>query len=658
MAKPAARLGFIQFCLMLSVLVVLGRAVQLQLVDGDEWAERAERARTVRVALPARRGTVFDRSMTPLAVTQESYHVSLAPEQIDDPRSTARSVGRALGGSAPSIERRLRSGTRSVYFAGPYTALDVQPIRDLPGVHLEALYPRIHRMGDLARRTIGALDTESQKGMSGLESALDSVLAGVPGEAVRLKDRKGRHFESPARLVRLPVAGNDVVLTIDARLQEIAEGALDGAIAGADAKGGDVVFMDPHTGELLAVASRTEGEQSSASAFTTPFEPGSTAKLFTAAALLAHDLVDSTDRVGGEDGNWLFQPPAGPPYRITDVHIEREPMNLAKAIEVSSNIGLAKFAQRLTPEQLYEMLRAFGFGTYTGVEFPAESRGVLPAPDRWRPGYDRESISRGYRVSVTAVQLAAAYSAIANGGVLYTPALVREIKSPDGTVLYEHQPEPVRRVIAPEDAATLRAFLRGAVNRSGTAATTQLETYELAGKTGTTRKVVNGRYAIGKYVASFAAIWPAERPQLVAIVTIDEPSGGYYGSQTAAPLTRAMLEEALTSRNEALDFDQLALGDGPGRAYPTAPEARPAERIVPVVAVEWPQRRSDSVKAPAPVPDVSGQTVRAGAATLHADGFRVALRGSGTIVRSAPSAGDMATPGSTVTVWAEPVRLP
>ena len=296
MAKPA-RIGFLQFCLFLGVLAVLVRSAQLQLVQGAEHAQRAERTRTVRAALPARRGTIYERSMQPLAVSHESYHVSLAPEQIADKRATARQVARALDESAAAVERRLRS-SRSVYFHGPYSALVVQPIRGEPGVHLEPVYPRQRPMGNLAQHTIGVVDPEAKSGRSGLESVLDSLLAGVPGEAVWVLDNQSRRYESPSRLVREPVNGNDVVLTIDGRLQEIAEAALDGAIREMDAEGGNVVFLDPWTGELLAVASRVEGEQSSASAFTAPFEPGSTAKLFTAAALLSRGLVDSTDRVG------------------------------------------------------------------------------------------------------------------------------------------------------------------------------------------------------------------------------------------------------------------------------------------------------------------------------------------------------------------------
>ena len=659
MAKATARLGFIRFCLSVAVLAVLARAAKLQLVDGADYARRAERARTYTEVLPARRGTIYDRGMFPLAETQEAYHVSLAPEQVTDRNALARKVARALDENAPGIAARLGSGARSVYFFGPYTALDVQSIRDLNGVHLEPFLRRIHPMGNLADRAIGSLEPDTAVGAAGLERALDSLLAGIPGETVQLRDHLGRRFDSPARLVREPVAGASVVLTIDARLQEIAERALDQALEQAHAPSGDVVFLDPSTGELLAVASRAEGEQSTASAFTTPYEPGSTAKLFTAAALLLHHAVDSTDAVSGENGDWLVPVQHGKPYHIRDDHPAREPLTLAKAIEVSSNIAMAKFSRRLDKFQLHDVLRSFGFGSPTGVEFPAESRGFLPEPvyPEWTPDYTLESLSRGYGLSVTAVQLASAYAVIANGGVLYTPTLVKEIRGPDGTVLYEHAPEPVRRVLPEEISARLRGFLKGAVSSGGTGERGQIQNYELVGKTGTAKVASNGGYGAGQYVASFAAIWPAERPQIVAVVKIDRPRGAYFGGLTAAPLTKEMLEQALASRNHALHLDELA-GTGPVPSAAPDGEDPAGETPAPrVVRVPWPARGTpnSAPHQPVVVPDVAGNDARRAAARLFSAGLAVQVDGAaGTVSRTVPAAGTSLSPGAMVTLVMNP----
>ncbi|MGH7580850.1 MAG: peptidoglycan D,D-transpeptidase FtsI family protein, partial [Gemmatimonadales bacterium] len=538
MAKTTARIGAIQFGFALGVAALLARAVQLQIIDGDKWANEAERTRTERRVLPARRGALYDRNMVPLAITQEFYHVGIAPNELDDPASAFRALVRNLGVPAAPLDREFRARKRWIYLHGPFNATQVQPLRDITGVHLEGSFQRFYPARDLARPIIGGLEADSARGGAGLELALDSILDGEPGAAVLLKDRAGQRYASPARLVRDPVPGNDVVLTIDSELQEIAERGLADALEEMRAEGGDVVFLDPRTGELLAMASRQvdPGATARASAFTDPFEPGSTAKLFTAAALLRNELVDSTDEVFGEGGVWLMPVTrSGRRTRtIRDVHEHTGNVTLAEAIGTSSNIAMAKFSLRLTPEQQFEALRDFGFGTPTGAEFPSESRGTLEFPDRWEPMYTRASMAMGYELGVTPVQLAAAYGAIANDGVLMAPTLVREVRDPSGAVLYRRAPEPVRRAVSPEIAERLRRFLRGAVGEGGTGGEAQLATYTVLGKTGTARRFENGHYAAGKYTSSFAAMFPADHPQLVVIVKIDNPKGSYYGGTTAA----------------------------------------------------------------------------------------------------------------------------
>lgn len=649
MAKPAVRTGFIQFCLGLGMLAILARAAELQLVRGDEFAERAARQRTTTVVMPARRGTIYDRAGEPLVVSQEQYHLSIAPEQVRDRRTTAQVVGRALGEAPADLARELASGRRSVYRHGPFTASQVQPLRDIPGVHLEPLQRRLRYGGDFAAPMLGVFDPEAGIGRSGIESALDSLLRGTPGEAVVLRDIEGQRFESPSRLVSNPVPGHDVYLTIDARLQEIAERALDEALVRMDARAGDIVFLDPNSGELLAVASRQEGERPSSAAFSAPFEPGSTVKLFTAAALLREGRVDSTDTVSAENGRWRIDPPYAVPYTITDEHVSKEPLTLEFAVEISSNIGMAKFARRLAPAELYAALRDFGFGTYTGVvPAGAESRGSLPLPGTtdWEPELTLESLSRGYRFSVTAVQLASAYAVIANGGTLYAPTLVKRIEAPGGRVVYHHQAEPVRRVIPTEVAQTLRRYLRGAVGEAGTGELGQIQNYELIGKTGTAQVARGGSYVPGEYTASFASIWPADDPQLVAVVKIDNPSeGSYFGGLTAAPLTREILEEALASRNDALQLNRLASAGVVRLPDPPAPPPDPPV----VVGLAWPQGATDSAPPRPVVPDVGGRGVRAAVALLHQNGLRVRLQGKGgSALRTSPEAGRRVARGSTV----------
>ena len=652
MARPAARIAVMQAGFALGVLALLSRAVQLQIVEGEEWARLAESSRTERRVLPARRGALYDRNGVPLAVTQEFYHVGIAPNELDDPATAFRLIVRTLRVSSAALDRDFRTRKRWIYLHGPFNATQVQPLRALSGVHLEGSFQRFYPSRELARPIIGGLQPDRAGGGGGLELALDSILTGRPGEAVLLKDRAGRRYDSPARQVRDPVPGHDVILTIDAELQEIAERGLADALDEMKAEGGDVVFLDPKAGELLALASRQTipGAVPRASTFTDPFEPGSTAKLFTAAALLRYGAVDSTDAVFGERGSWAMPVNrSGRTRLIRDVHEHKGHLTLAEAIRTSSNIAMAKFSLRLTPERQYETLRDFGFGTPTGAEFPSESRGQLAPPHRWQPMYTRASMAMGYELAVTPVQLAVAYGAIANGGILLAPTLVREVRDPAGKVLFRREPEPVRRVVSPEIASRLRDLLRGAVEEGGTGTEARLANYTVLGKTGTARRYQDGGYVVGKYNSTFAAIFPADDPQLVVIVKIDNPKGSYYGGHTAAPVTRTMLQQALASRRVAIDRGRLA----PGGARVIAPPAAVlGTEAKPITVVSWPYKTSPRASQPVTVPSVAGRSVREAALALHRRGLRMNLYGMGRAVRTVPEEGETASPGTSVTVWA------
>jgi cell division protein FtsI (penicillin-binding protein 3) len=649
MARARARIGLLQASLVLGLLAVVGRAAQVQIVQGKRWAAEAERSRTEVEQLEARRGTLYDRNGLPLAVTQEFYRVGIAPREVTDQARLTRVAARQLGVSSAALRRGILAGKPYLYFYGPYTATQVEPLRTFRGVHIDGEFLRFYPARQLARRVVGGLDTDGEPA-SGLERALASFLAGTPGEAVVLKDGRGRRYESPGRLRRDPTPGKDVVLTLDAELQDIAEQSLAEAIRESGAQGGDVLFLDPRTGEILAVASQWDG-QPDLMAFASPFEPGSTAKLFTAAALLALDRVDSTDTVDGENGRWTMTFASGDTRLLEDTHKEPGPLTLAQAIEVSSNIAMAKFSQRLSNREQYDQLRAFGFGSPTGIELPSESRGVLRRPDRWRPDYSGVSHAIGYEFEVTALQLALAYAAIANDGVLLSPSLVKEVRAPDGTVLYRHRAEPVRRAVTPEVAARLRDFLRGASGRGGTGSRAQLGSYGVLGKTGTSRRVRDGRYVPGEYIASFAAMFPADDPQLVVVVKIDNPTeGGYYGGEVAAPVVRSMLEQALSSRRVALDRSRLTLGEAETPAVP--PRETPAAVSQPIV-IPWPAPPDSGRRPAVTVPRVAGATVREAALALHRRGLRVALKGQGRVVRSDPAAGETVGAGTSVTILAE-----
>ena len=465
-----------------------------------------------------------------------------------------------------------------------------------------------------------------------------------------LRDRAGRTYPSPSRPAVEPQSGADVYLTIDAELEEIAERALGTAVATTHASGGDVVILQPGTGEILALAS-VRNDPGAGSGLGDAFEPGSTAKIFTAAALLRDGKATAADTVFGERGHYVLNGRA-----IDDVHPNGE-LTLADVIRVSSNIGIAKFSGRLTPPEQFEALRDFGFGTQTGIELAGESPGRLRNPRSWTVE-SPASLAMGYEVAVTPLQLAAAYGALANGGVLLEPTLVREIRDADGDVRALARPRPVRRVVSAGIAAQLTHMLQGVVEE-GTGRSAALGSYSLAGKTGTPRRTVNGRYLPGHYTPNFVGLFPAQDPQLVLVVKLDDPQGDYLSGATAAPVVRSILEAALATPGVAVDRSRLAevakqrrpvAQSAPSPADTAAVAARPQEAPTSVV-LTWPPAPAgkDSGRART-VPDVAGLSLRAAARALHRQGLQVRVEGWGRVAATTPAAGSAAPAGSTVTV--------
>ena len=648
-----SRITLVGAAFVLAAIAVIARAVDVQLVHGDTWRQRAAEQQTVRVELPARRGAIYDRNGVAIALSQVTYGVGGAPREISDPARAAALLARALDKPRTEVARLLASDRVWAEWPGPYDWNDVAALKSVRGVYLEQRLERFYPRPDLAAALVGRTD-ETGHGASGIERALDSALAGRPGSAVMLRDRAGHTYPSPSRPAADPQPGEDVYLTIDAELEEIAERALGTAVATTHATGGDVVILQPATGEVLALASVRQSA-AEGNALGDAFEPGSTAKIFAAAALLRTGKATAADTVFAENGHYVLNGRA-----IDDVDAHKE-LTLADVIRVSSNIGIAKFSTRLTPVDQFEALRDFGFGTPTGIELAGESPGRLRHPRHWTV-QSPASLAMGYEIAVTPLQLAAAYGALANGGVLLEPTLVCEIRDAGGDVRYLARPRPVRRAVSAGIATQLTHMLQGVVEE-GTGRGAALGSYSLAGKTGTPRRTVNGHYLPGHYTPNFVGLFPAQDPQLVLVVKLDDPQGDYLSGATAAPVVRSILEAALATPGVAVDRSRLAEVEQrhhpivPADSAPAdsaAPAARPARPPTSVV-LPWPPppaaARPDGTR-PHTVPDVAGLSLRAAARALHQLGFEVRVEGWGTVTSTSPAAGSAASPGSTVTVRA------
>lgn len=636
---------------LLSGLVIVGRAVELQVLEGAAWREEADRQHRRTSEVPAPRGSILDRDGVPLAVSHETFRVSVAPGEVKDRAATAELLSTAMELSRGEADRVLRSGRSWVVLPGRYPPSVREALAGARGVYVQRELRRFHPHGELMAGVLGAV--VDGEGVDGIERSFEAILAGLPGQEVEARDARGRAIPGEVWEVRPPQGGGEVVLTLDVELQEIAQEALTEALETTGASGGDVLVTDPGTGEILAMASVRDGRPAGLTALNSPYEPGSTLKPFTVAAMMAHGVASLGDSVDTEQGSWRIHG-----RTITDVkrvgHVD-----LAHALRVSSNVGIAKLAVGLTPGQQYESLRDFGFGTPSGLPIASEASGRLRRPADWSK-QSAASLSIGYEISVTPVQMAMAYGALANGGVLMEPRLIREIRGRDGELLESNPPRAVRRVVPEQVTAELRNVLVDVVE-DGTGTAARLTTFSVAGKSGTSRAYSpTGGYASGEYFASFVGFFPAEDPQLVVFVKLDSPRGAYYGGATAAPVTRATLEAVLAARRPPIDRRALAVmaqrsstQDETNAAVAGSPTVRPAasslDGAFPVRAL--PQDEWDAVEPggdPVVVPDVRGLAPRVAVRRLHARGLHVVWEAAGEVRGTHPGAGARMEPGDTV----------
>ncbi len=669
--KRPSRLGILHGFLVVFAIGLIAKAAREQLFRGDYWAALARRQHFFSSGLPASRGDIVDAAGTRLVESQERVKIAIAPTEVREIAGVVRAMKNA-GIEDRWIKAVQTPGKKWVDIPTLFLEADVAPLLAMRGVHPSAVVNRIYPNTGGLRRITGRIDANGRP-LDGIELALDSLLRGDSGSVNLARDKTGRGFDSPDTWGTIPQPGHTVSLTINSGLQEICERALAAAVDSLSASGGDIVVMNPHTGEVLAMASKRANPAAIANtSITEPFEPGSTLKPFIAAALLARNRARTDEIIDTYNGRMQLSG-----RTITDVH-KAARLSLAEVIQFSSNIGIVRFSERLSAREKYETLRDIGFGTPTGIPLPAEAAGTLREPERWS-NTSSASLMMGYEIAVTPLQLVTAYSAIANGGNLLEPLIVKEVRSPDGEVVFRAKTRVVRRVMPKVISDSLQMMLRNVV-QSGTAVKADLVNFEVAGKSGTARRVEGGRYLAGNYTASFVGLFPADNPQYVVLVKLDSPRNGYYGGDIAAPVTRHVLRAALAARDAALDRGGLlgAVRKDTGRVDSATGTARKLEPrveaqlpivgrdtidpvlsapvvkpIVAAIPADTTLRLPVRYKAPVQqsdqrsIPYITGMTVRDAVRALHEAGFRVTLT-TGTSLMVIPASGTLLPAGSLI----------
>jgi cell division protein FtsI (penicillin-binding protein 3) len=660
------------------MVAIFGRLSYLQLYRHSEYLSRALRQQQRTFEITPERGAIYDRNGQPLAMSIQVDSAFAVPSEIVDESLAARLLSGVVNKPQEEIEARLESSRSFAWIARklPPEKADAINKLNLKGIYLQKENQRFYPKRDLAAHVLGFVDVD-EKGLIGIERELDSQIRGQSERIVVMADAKKRWFDGgEAQRER----GANVILTLDEKIQYTAERELAAAIAKTHASAGTVIVMNPNTGEILALANWPKFNPNKAGdapsenwmnrAVSAIYEPGSTFKLITLAAALDQGITRPDEVFDCENGSVLV---AG--HRIHD-HKPYGLLTVADVLANSSDVGAIKIALRLGSPKFYDYIRAFGFGSKTGVELPYESRGQLAHVEDWEP-ISIGSISMGQEVGVTPIQLVSAVSAIANGGLLYKPRVISELRRGDKALpaeglLAEQEPN---RVIRPETAATLRRLMEGVVLH-GTGPLAHLDGWTSAGKTGTAQKIdpTTGRYSRTQYIASFTGFAPINNPAVTILVSLDSPVGLHEGGEVAAPVFKRIAEQVLayldvprdvplnpklieTAYMKRASENASALEDSPAVDFfgqPDAPSAAsqltnvagreksPSVRPVLTVAVD----QGGDIE----VPDFSGKTMRDVADIVLRLGLEPVLVGSNLATDQSPAAGAKVRRGAKITV--------
>ncbi len=544
----------IVFCLLgVGFLAVILRLVLLMVIQHQDLARKADRQHQKTVQIEPRRGTIYDRNGRELAVSLETDSLYAVPSAVDDPKALAARLSPALGLPASALKRKLDSGRSFEWLLRKMDPARVAQVKAL-GLDSQTIgfltesrrfYPR----RNLASHALGFAGMDN-RGLEGIELQYDPYLSGESGWILLERDALGKPLFSEKLHYRAPSPGHDLALTLDEVIQYLTEKEMDRVMAETQAKDATAIVMDPRTGAILALATRPEFNPNAASKYqparwknrpvTDLYEPGSTFKVFLAAAALEAGAVRPWDRFDCGAGRIEVGGKA-----IHDVH-RHGVLTFHEILMKSSNVGAVQIAQRLGKERFHQAIRDFGFGQKSGVDLPGEATGIVRDPKAWS-AMSIGALAIGQEIGVTPLQLLTAFSALANGGLLVKPYLVSEIRSADGRLLRGTRPEVVRRVVSEETARQMLAMLQSVTEEGGTGKRAAIAGFAVAGKTGTAQKIDprTGLYAHDRFVSSFVGVAPAEDPVIAVIIVVNEPRGVAWGGSVAAPAFRAIAEQSL-----------------------------------------------------------------------------------------------------------------
>jgi len=638
----------------LGILMILFRSFTIQVIDRSPWIEKAAQQHQKRIPMPAERGQIYDRNLDVLAMDQTVYHLAFDQRLIADVNAAADVLADILGGSPKQYLDLIQKsdGKRFVYVKRGLTDLELRRLTEekIEGLILEKEPRRIRPYGTLARQVIGVIDSR-QKSIGGVEQACDRYLRGADGWAFYQRDAHNQSFSSLELPSEPPTDGHHLVLTLDHACQSILEEELQNGIKTYKAQNGCAVMMDPYTGEIIAMATvwanRPDTDKLSYEEYVEnravqwDFEPGSTFKIVAAAAALEERLFESNALIYCEKGVYRVGS-----HTIHDRNERYEWLTFSEVMELSSNIGMVKIAKKMGKEKLCQYVRNFGFGTRTGIDLPREVPGILAPVYRW-DDFGTATIAFGQGLSVSALQMACMTAVVANGGELVKPYLIRSILRTDGSVHLTGRPKVIRRVISEKTSAELRVILEKTVSR-GLGRLAAVDGVSVAGKTGTAEKSSPGvrGYTPGIHVSSFVGFWPADVPQYVLVVVLDEPREQYWASRSAAPIFSRMVDRivSLPVRPRYHESEPVRKRRDRLFAFTSAPVSGSGTRS-PEAGGYYPAALESRAVSEYHVPNLIGMSLREAMKLCGSGGIAVEAEGSGRVISQEPRAGTRINPG-------------
>ncbi len=652
------RIGIVAAAFAVGFALVAGRAVQLQILQGDRLGGMARDQYLRELTQKPRRGTITDRNGAVLAGNAEADSVFVDPRTFPAGARTRDVVrlAKALQLEPKALEKKISKGARFAWVKRQVSPAEAEQVRamKLPGVGFVKETRRYYPRRELAGQILGIVGSDGE-GLEGVEKAWDDSLQGEGMRLPSLRDARGAHLLAEGPAPELVLEGARVELTIEQGLQNAAERALVQAVQQARAASGMAIAIDPATGEILALATAPllnpnapRKEDLRNRAVLDSFEAGSTAKAFVLARALDEGAITATSPIFCENGKWAV-----------GKHVIHDHEGLgwvlpARVMAASSNICAAKVGQKLGRERLQQAFLAFGFGERTQIGIPGEPRGQIPFP---KAEISVATMSFGQGMTATPLQITVAMAAIANRGVLMKPWIVRRVVDPaSGDVLSEAVPTPVRRVISAETARQVSIWLEGVVaDTDGTGKKARLEGWRVAGKTGTAQKAdaATGGYSADKRFSSFVGFAPADAPRVVIGVFIDEPKGEVYGGTVAAPVFRELAEHALKARGVPTTGAPLAVV-APPPPTPATDAAPERDEGVALPTVEVAPRRPAQGSGPVAVPGLQGLPARAALRRLELADLSGDVRGSGKVTAQVPRAGEVVKRGTRVRLTLAP----